>query len=276
MTKAMHPNVVDFVPKDLYIAGAWTEGSSRRRLTVEDPATGEVLCDVADAEPADALAALDAASEAQKQWVGKPVSESRGEACSAANRFLVPDSLAREFAVRLGARMAKLIVGPGIEPASEAGPLIDATQRDKVAELVDDARDRGASVLAGGHALDGPEYFYAPTVLDEVPADARVLQEEIFGPVAPVCSFADEDAMIAAANDTEYGLAAYVYTCDLNRALRVTEQLDTGMIGLNQGIVSNAAAPFGGVKASGFGREGGSEGIDEYLETKYLAVASDA
>ena len=146
------------------------------------------------------------------------------------------------------------------------------TQRDKVAELVQDAVGRGATAVVGGHARDGAGYFYDPTVLTDVPDDAELLREEIFGPVAPVKGFDDEDEAIAAANDTEYGLVAYVYTNDLKRALRVVERLETGMVGLNQGMVSNAAAPFGGIKQSGFGREGGPEGIEEYLETKYVAV----
>ncbi len=137
---------------------------------------------------------------------------------------------------------------------------------------MDDAVARGAHALVGGHARDGAGYFYDPTVLADVPDDAELLKEEIFGPVAPVKGFTDEDEAIAAANDTEYGLVAYVYTSDFKRALRVIEKLDTGMVGLNQGIVSNPAAPFGGVKQSGFGREGGPEGIEEYLETKYVAI----
>src|SRR5205085_322866 len=145
----------------------------------------------------------------------------------------------------------------------------------KVAQLVDDAVGRGAQALVGGHTRDGAGYFYDPTVLTEVPDDAKLLKEEIFGPVAPVKGFTDEDEAIAAANDTEYGLVAYVYTSNLKRALRVVERLETGMVGLNQGMVSNPAAPFGGIKQSGFGREGGSEGIEEYLETKYVAVNLD-
>ena len=164
-------------------------------------------------------------------------------------------------------------VGRGTDDGVKVGPLIDATQRDKVAELVDDATAKGAEVLVGGTRRDGAGYFYDPTVLADVAGDARLLKEEIFGPVAPVIGFDDEDAAIAAANDTEYGLVAYVYTSNLKRAFRVCERLETGMVGLNQGLVSNAAAPFGGVKASGFGREGGREGIDEYLETKYIAMA---
>ncbi len=165
--------------------------------------------------------------------------------------------------------------GVGTEDGVTVGPLIDGTQRGKVAELVDDATGKGAQVLVGGRERDGAGYFYEPTVLGGVTGDARLLTEEIFGPVAPVIGFDDEDAAIAAANDTEFGLVAYVYTRDIKRAFRVCEKLQTGMIGLNQGLVSNAAAPFGGVKASGFGREGGKEGIAEYLETKYVAVNLD-
>ena len=168
--------------------------------------------------------------------------------------------------------MGALKLGRGVEEGTDVGPLIDGTQRGKVAELVQDAIGRGATAVVGGHARDGAGYFYQPTVLTDVPDDAKLLQEEIFGPVAPVKGFAEEDEAIAAANDTEYGLVAYVFTNDLKRALRVCERLETGMIGLNQGIVSNAQAPFGGVKQSGFGREGGYEGIEEYLETKYIAV----
>jgi succinate-semialdehyde dehydrogenase/glutarate-semialdehyde dehydrogenase len=196
-----------------------------------------------------------------------------GEACTAANRFHVAESIAEQFAARLAERFAELRVGRGTDPDVDIGPLIDAAQREKVDELVGDARERGARVLCGGEQLPGPGYFYAPTVLDAIPADARLLREEIFGPVAPVATFASEQEALAAANATEYGLVAYLYTRDLQRALRVAEGLESGMVGLNQGLVSNAAAPFGGIKASGFGREGGFEGIAEYLETKYVAVA---
>ncbi|MCA1738884.1 MAG: aldehyde dehydrogenase family protein, partial [Actinobacteria bacterium] len=154
----------------------------------------------------------------------------------------------------------------------EVGPLIDDDQRSKVTELVDDAVGKGATAVVGGSARDGAGYFYNPTVLSGVSDDARLLKEEIFGPVAPVKGFSSEEQAIAAANDTEFGLVAYVYTSDLKRALRVCEGLHTGMVGLNQGMVSNAGAPFGGVKSSGFGREGGKEGINEYLEVKYVAV----
>ncbi|MGI9082443.1 MAG: NAD-dependent succinate-semialdehyde dehydrogenase [Thermoleophilaceae bacterium] len=196
-----------------------------------------------------------------------------GEACTAANRFHVADPLAQEFAERIAQRIGSMKVGRGTEEGVEVGPLVDADTREKVAGLVEDAVGKGASVLVGGSRVEGPGYFYEPTVLGGVTPNARVLKEEIFGPVAPVIAFDSESDAIAAANDTEYGLVAYVYTRDLQRALRVCEGLETGMIGLNQGMVSNPAAPFGGVKQSGFGREGGYEGIEEYLETKYVAVS---
>ncbi|HWC85882.1 MAG TPA: NAD-dependent succinate-semialdehyde dehydrogenase [Solirubrobacteraceae bacterium] len=195
-----------------------------------------------------------------------------GEACTAANRFHVHESIADRFAEELAQRLAEMKVGRGTGDGVQVGPLIDEKQREKVAALVEDAVKRGARPLVGGHALDGPGYFYAPTVLADIPDGAELLREEIFGPVAPVKPFSTEAEAIAAANDTEFGLVAYLFTGDLGRALRVTEALETGMVGLNQGLVSNAAAPFGGVKHSGFGREGGYEGIEEYLETKYVAV----
>jgi succinate-semialdehyde dehydrogenase/glutarate-semialdehyde dehydrogenase len=195
-----------------------------------------------------------------------------GEACTAANRFHVHESVVDEFAARLAARLGAMKTGRGTEPDVEVGPLIEAKAREKVAELVDDARDRGAKSLVGGEPLGGAGYFYAPTVLAHVPPDARLLGEEIFGPVAPVVGFATDDEAITAANDTEYGLVSYVFTQDLDRAFRVVEKLECGMVGLNRGLVSNPAAPFGGVKHSGFGREGGPEGIDEYLEVKYVAM----
>jgi len=195
-----------------------------------------------------------------------------GEACTAANRFHVAAPVAERFAQKLAERMGSMKVGRGTEEGVEVGPLIDQNQRQKVSELVEDALGKGARAIVGGHARDGAGYFFDPTVLTDIPDGARLLEEEIFGPVAPVKGFADEQEAIAAANDTEYGLVAYVYTNDLKRALRVVEGLETGMVGLNQGMVSNPAAPFGGIKQSGFGREGGPEGIEEYLETKYVAV----
>ena len=195
-----------------------------------------------------------------------------GEACTAANRFHVAEPVAGEFAERLGKAMGEMKVGRGTDEGVKVGPLIDQPSREKVEQLVQDAVDKGAKAVVGGQALDGAGYFFEPTVLGDVGPDARMLKEEIFGPVAPVAGFQSEEDAIAAANDTEYGLVAYVYTSDLKRAIRVIEGLETGMVGLNQGMVSNAGAPFGGVKQSGIGREGGFEGIEEFLEVKYVAV----
>ncbi|MCL3838222.1 NAD-dependent succinate-semialdehyde dehydrogenase [Aeromicrobium duanguangcaii] len=186
-----------------------------------------------------------------------------GEACTAANRFIVHESLAEEFASRFAAKMAEAPVGP----------LVEAKQRDKVAELVDDAKEQGAKVLTGGEVPEGAGYFYPPTVLTHVPQQARMWQEEIFGPVAPVFTFTDDDEALRMANDTEFGLVAYAFTESYSRAIKVYEGLHTGMVGINQGVVSNPSAPFGGMKSSGFGREGGDEGIEEYLETKYVGLA---
>jgi succinate-semialdehyde dehydrogenase / glutarate-semialdehyde dehydrogenase len=196
-----------------------------------------------------------------------------GEACTAANRFHVAGSVVEAFTEKLAERMGSLKVGRGTEDGVDVGPLIDEDQREKVAELVGDAVGKGADAVVGGSKLDGQGYFFEPTVLGGVQRGADVLKEEIFGPVAPVTAFDSDEEAVAWANDTEYGLVAYVYTRDVQRALRVCEGLETGMIGLNQGMVSNAGAPFGGVKQSGVGREGGNEGIHEYLETKYVAVS---
>ena len=196
-----------------------------------------------------------------------------GESCVAANRIYVQAGIAAEFTAALAERMAALRVGRGTEPGVEVGPLIDAEASDRVSALVGEAIAAGARPLAGGEPLDGPGHFFAPTLLAEVPAGARMLREEIFAPVAPVTPFAAEDEALAAANDTEYGLVAYLFTRDLSRALTVSEALEFGMVGVNQGIVSNPAAPFGGIKQSGLGREGGAEGIEDYLTLKYLAIA---
>ncbi|GAA2789830.1 NAD-dependent succinate-semialdehyde dehydrogenase [Kribbella solani] len=196
-----------------------------------------------------------------------------GEACTAANRIFVHNAVIDEFGRRLADRMGALTVGRGTEPDIKVGPLIDEAGRDKVRSLVADAVGRGATVLTGGEIAPGDGYFYPPTVLTGVPRDAAMADQEIFGPVAPLTPFSTEDEVIAAANDTEYGLVAYVFTNDLRRALRVAESIETGMVGLNQGVVSNPAAPFGGVKQSGLGREGGAVGIDEFLETKYIGIA---
>ncbi len=195
-----------------------------------------------------------------------------GEACTAANRLLVHSSVAEQFAAKLAAKMGAMTIGPGIEDGVQVGPLVDAAAVDKVTELVADAVDKGATVLTGGAPIDGPGHFYPPTVLTGVGTDARVVTEAIFGPVAPIITFDTDEEGIAKANDTEYGLVAYAFTENLTRAITVAEKLQTGMVGINQGIVSNPAAPFGGVKASGLGREGGAEGIEEYLETKYVGI----
>lgn len=196
-----------------------------------------------------------------------------GEACTAANRFYVHESIAEEFSAELGKRMGALTLGRGTEEGVDVGPLVDEKSRDKVSALVDDAVEKGARVVVGGSAREGAGWFYEPTVLTDVPEDADLTREEIFGPVAPVSTFTTDEEAVEMANDTEYGLVAYVFTNDLTRAITVSEALEFGMVGVNQGIVSNPAAPFGGVKASGVGREGGFEGIDEYLETKYVGIA---
>ncbi|PWC33584.1 NAD-dependent succinate-semialdehyde dehydrogenase [Azospirillum sp. TSO35-2] len=196
-----------------------------------------------------------------------------GEACTAANRFYVHRSVLDAFAGKFADRMAALRMGPGADPATDLGPLVNAASRSKVAALVEDAVGRGATVLTGGQVPSGTGYFYPPTVLTEVAADSEMLREEIFGPVAPIVPFDNEDEAVAAANDTEYGLVAYVYSRDLARGLRVGERLESGMIALNRGLVSDPAAPFGGVKQSGLGREGAHHGLLEFMEVKYIATS---
>jgi len=195
-----------------------------------------------------------------------------GEACTAANRFLVHEDVAEDFAGRLAGRMGGLRLGHGLDPASEVGPLIDERSRARVAGLVEEAVAGGARVRTGGEALDGAGWFFAPTVVERVDPGARLFREEIFGPVAPIATFASDPEAIELANASEYGLVAYAYTADMVRALRIADDLDVGMVALNRGIVSNAAAPFGGIKHSGLGREGGREGIDEYRDVKYICV----
>ncbi|MGE4335994.1 MAG: aldehyde dehydrogenase family protein, partial [Pigmentiphaga sp.] len=195
-----------------------------------------------------------------------------GEACTAANRFYVQRGIYPRFAERLVERMSALTLGNGLDPATRCGPLINAAAVDKVSELVDEAIKRGARVLTGGGQPSQAGCFYRPTVLGDVPADAELLREEIFGPVAPLVVFDTEEDAIAQANATEYGLVAYLYTGDLQRGLRVSEQLEAGMIALNRGLVSDPAAPFGGVKQSGLGREGAHHGILEFMEAKYIAT----
>jgi succinate-semialdehyde dehydrogenase/glutarate-semialdehyde dehydrogenase len=197
-----------------------------------------------------------------------------GEACTAANRFHVANAVREEFTEKMVKQMSEFTLGNGLDSSSTLGPLINADQLEKVEELVDDAVSRGATVAVGGKAPGGPGHFYPATVLTDVPSDARILREEVFGPVAPIAGFDTEEEGVAAANDTEFGLAAYIYTRSLDRALRVSEAIESGMIGVNRGVISDPAAPFGGVKESGFGREGGFEGIEEYLETKYIGLTN--
>ncbi|MCS5480051.1 NAD-dependent succinate-semialdehyde dehydrogenase [Corynebacterium sp. YIM 101645] len=195
-----------------------------------------------------------------------------GEACTAANRFIVHESVAEEFAQKFAERIAGLTVGNGLDETVTVGPLVEEKARDSVASLVDDAVAAGARAVAGGRKVEGPGYFYEPTVLIDVPADARVVQEEIFGPVAPVITFSTEEEAIRLANSTEYGLASYVFTGDPNRMWRLSDGLEFGLMGFNSGVISNAAAPFGGVKQSGLGREGGAEGLDEYTTVQYIGI----
>ncbi|MEU4563017.1 NAD-dependent succinate-semialdehyde dehydrogenase [Actinoplanes sp. NPDC023936] len=196
-----------------------------------------------------------------------------GEACTAANRFFVESSIADEFSRRLAQRMSALVVGPGTDEKTQVGPLVNEDTVAKVDGLVRSALDSGAQAVTGGSRPEGPGFYYPPTVLTGVAPDSAILREEIFGPVAPIVTFTSEDEAVRLANDTEYGLVAYVYTGDLARGLRVSEAIEAGMVGLNRGLVSDPAAPFGGVKQSGIGREGGHEGLLEYLESKYIAVS---
>ncbi|MEU1538336.1 NAD-dependent succinate-semialdehyde dehydrogenase [Actinacidiphila glaucinigra] len=214
-------------------------------------------------------------ADLEKAVEGASIAKMRniGEACTAANRIYVHRELAEAFTGRLAEKLGSMVVGRGTEPGTQVGPLIDGAGLDKVDRLVRDAVSAGARAVTGGAPLsDRPGYFYPPTVLADVPTDAAMLREEIFGPVAPVVTFEDDDEALRLANDTEFGLVGYVFTESLRRGIRYAEELETGMLGLNKGVVSTPAAPFGGVKQSGTGREGGSVGIDEYLEIKYVAV----
>jgi succinate-semialdehyde dehydrogenase/glutarate-semialdehyde dehydrogenase len=216
-------------------------------------------------EDADIDAAIDGAMIAKMR--------NMGEACTAANRFYVHEKVQDEFSKKLTAKMAGLKMGNGLDDGVALGPLVNAEGRDKVVELVEDALSKGAKILTGGKRPDGTGYFYPATVLSNVPDNAKMLNEEIFGPVASLQTFNDESEVIKRANDTEYGLVAYLYTKDLGRGMRVSEKLDFGMIGLNRGLVSDPAAPFGGMKQSGIGREGAHEGLKEFLETQYISVS---
>jgi succinate-semialdehyde dehydrogenase/glutarate-semialdehyde dehydrogenase len=215
-------------------------------------------------DDADLDAALDGAMVAKMR--------NGGEACTAANRFYVQRGIADEFTARLVERMQALKVAEGLEPDAELGPLVSNKALTDVQALVDDAVSAGATAVTGGTPLDRQGHFYPATVLIDVAPGSEILRHEIFGPVAPIVTFDDEDEAIRLANDTEYGLVAYLYTSDLATGLRVTERLEAGMVGLNRGLVSDPAAPFGGVKQSGIGREGGHEGMLDYIEQKYVAT----
>jgi succinate-semialdehyde dehydrogenase/glutarate-semialdehyde dehydrogenase len=213
-------------------------------------------------EDADLEAAVEGAMLAKMRNIG--------QACTAANRFIIHESVADEFAVRMAERMQAMPLGRGVDPNTKIGPVINQKARTNLQRLVDASIEQGAKLVTGGESGDGDGYFFKPTVLLDVKRGSTILNEEIFGPIAPITRFSSEAEAIALANDTVYGLVSYAFTQDLKRGLRVIESLDTGMTGLNTGMVSNAAAPFGGVKQSGLGREGGPEGINEYLETKYV------
>lgn len=215
-------------------------------------------------EDADIDAAVTGAMQAKMRNIG--------QACTAANRFFVHDSVADEFAIKFAAKMAELNLGRGVEDATTCGPVINEAAQENMQRLVDLTVKEGGDVIAGGEATGSTGYFFKPTVLANVPSNASILREEIFGPIAPIVRFKDEAEAIRFANDTEYGLVSYAFTKDLARGMRLVNELDTGMSGINTGLVSNAAAPFGGVKQSGLGREGGAEGIEEYLETRYVLI----
>ena len=266
--KVMEPLIRDGRARKLSFTGSTAVG----RMLIEQSAEQVLRTSMELGGNAPFLVFADADLDAAVDGAMIAKMRNMGEACTAANRFYVHRDVVQEFSRRLAERMDALKIGRGTEDGVDVGPLIDGDQRGKVQELVGDAVDKGARVLVGGESVEGVGYFYRPTVLTDVPIEARLQREEIFGPVAPITPFSDDDEALANANDTEFGLVSYVYTTNLNRALRVSERLEAGMIGLNQGMVSNPAAPFGGIKHSGLGREGGNVGIDEYLETKYVAI----
>lgn len=248
-------------------------GSTEVGRTLLEQAAGTVLRTSMELGGNAPFVVLDDA-DIEEALAGAMVAKMRnaGEACTAANRFLVHESVADEFSTQLAERMAALRLGPGVDRDTEVGPMITARARDDIAGLVQGAVDGGASLATGGAAPSGLGYFYSPTVLTGVDPTADILGREIFGPVAPIVTFSSEDEAVELANATPFGLIAYVYTSDLSRGMRVSEKIEAGMIGLNRGLVSDPAAPFGGVKQSGVGREGGREGIWEFLETKYVAT----
>jgi succinate-semialdehyde dehydrogenase / glutarate-semialdehyde dehydrogenase len=255
---------------------SFTGSTEVGRILLKQAAENVLNCSMELGGNAPFIVFADADLEAAVEGAMVAKMRNAGESCIAANRFLVEAPVADEFAARLAEQMAGLRVGPGTEPSNEVGPMINAAACDDIAAMVDASVRAGATVLVGGSAREGAGSFFEPTVLSAVAADDPILGQEIFGPVAPVVSFDSEDAAVSLANDTPFGLAAYVYTGDLARALRVAERVDAGMVGVNRGFISDPAAPFGGVKQSGLGREGGHEGLLEFLEAKYIAVDWDS
>ncbi len=252
------------VPTRLLIGGEWTGGHGGGTLPVIDPATEDELAQAADGTEQHALDAVAADLDAAVEGALVAKMRNGGEACTAANRFYVHEAVAEEFSRKFSARLDAMVVGPGLDESTEIGPLVNEPTRTKVAGLVESAATDGGKVVTGGRAPDRRGYYYQPTMIDQVPSGAGILSTEIFGPVAPIVRFtAEDDAVRRWANDTEFGLVSYVYTRDLGRGLRVSEALDAGMVGLNRGIVSDPAAPFGGVKQSGLGREGAHDGLLE-------------
>jgi succinate-semialdehyde dehydrogenase / glutarate-semialdehyde dehydrogenase len=255
---------------------SFTGSTEVGRLLLQQAADNIIDCSMELGGNAPFIVFADADLDAAVEGAMVAKMRNAGESCIAANRFLVEAPIVEEFASRLAAQMSDLRVGPGTDPENEVGPMINGPACDDIAELVAASVSAGATVLTGGRRREGPGHFYEPTVLGGVTAGAPILSQEIFGPVAPVVGFGSEDEAVDVANDTPYGLAAYVYSGDLSRALRVAERVDAGMVGINRGFISDPAAPFGGVKQSGLGREGGHEGLLEFLEAKYIAVDWDS
>ena len=252
---------------------SFTGSTSVGRTLLAEAAKNVISCSMELGGNAPVIVFDDADLETAIEGVMLAKMRNAGQACTAANRIYVQSALYDAFAARLTGRMAALAVGPGTAPETECGPMISASAVAKISHLVEDAKTRGAKLLCGGERPSRKGFYYPPTVLSEVPEAAEMIREEIFGPVAALCRFETDDEAIAKANATEYGLSAYLFTRDIGRGLRVARRIESGMIALNRGLVSDPAAPFGGVKQSGLGREGGTEGIYEFLETKYIAAA---
>ena len=252
---------------------SFTGSTDVGRILLEQAARNVVNCSMELGGNAPFIVFADADLDAAVEGAMVAKMRNGGEACTAANRFYVQKSIAEEFTRRLAARMSALVMGPGADDGVQVGPLVNAKTRSKVANLVSDAVTSGAGLVTGGVVPEGNGFFYPPTVLSAVSPDAGILKTEVFGPVAPIVHFDTEDDAVAYANNSEYGLVAYVYTGDLARGLRVSERIEAGMVGLNRGLVSDPAAPFGGVKSSGLGREGGVEGLMAFTESKYIATS---